>query len=83
MAARAYDITGAIPPDSWYGTLIGGALNLHPTATVLEVVAYLAYLATVLALYMRATAPRAPSPAFTAAPTGLARDRRVILNHHG
>ena len=34
----AFDVSAAIPPDSWYGTLLKGVLNFSPQTTVLEAV---------------------------------------------
>lgn len=49
----AFDISGTIPPDSWYGTLLKGVFNFQPDPTVLQVVVWLAYLIPVLGLFVR------------------------------
>ncbi|MEV8599403.1 iron uptake transporter permease EfeU [Streptomyces griseoviridis] len=63
----AFDISGTVPPDSWYGTLLKGTLNFQPDPTVLQVVVWLLYLVPVMALFLapdRARpAPRAQRPA--------------------
>ena len=47
----AFDITGTIPPDSWYGTLLKGTVNFQPNPSWLQVVAWLVYIVPVLVLY--------------------------------
>ncbi|GGZ70657.1 iron uptake transporter permease EfeU [Streptomyces echinoruber] len=49
---RAFDISGTIPPDSWYGTLLKGVFNFQPDPTVLQVTVWLGYLVPVLALFL-------------------------------
>ncbi|MFF1295263.1 MULTISPECIES: iron uptake transporter permease EfeU [unclassified Streptomyces] len=49
---RAFDISGAIPPDSWYGTLLKGVFNFQPDPTVLQVTVWLLYLVPTLALFL-------------------------------
>ncbi|WP_406051115.1 iron uptake transporter permease EfeU [Kribbella sp. NBC_00889] len=64
----AFDISHVIPPDSWYGVLLKGIFNFNPAPTVLEAVAWLAYLVPVLVLYFRPVKTSAPPavPAKTA-----------------
>ena len=63
----AFDISHVIPPDSWYGVLLKGIFNFNPAPTVLEAIAWLAYLVPVLMLYFRAgqatTPPAVPAKA--------------------
>ena len=40
----AFDVSEAIPPTSWYGTLLKGVFNFSPATTVLEAAAWLALL---------------------------------------
>ncbi|WDV51253.1 FTR1 family protein [Streptomyces coeruleorubidus] len=49
---KAFDISGTIPPDSWYGTLLKGVFNFQPDPTVLQVVVWLLYLIPTLALFL-------------------------------
>ncbi|CAM5745461.1 putative Ferrous iron permease EfeU [Streptomyces afghaniensis 772] len=58
---KAFDISGTIPPDSWYGTLLKGVFNFQPDPTVLQVAVWLLYLLPTLALFL--------------APTGFGRGR--------
>lgn len=53
----AFDVSGAVPPSSWYGTLLRGIFNFRPDPTVFEVIVYLAYLVPVLFLFFRGSAP--------------------------
>ncbi|MBN0044887.1 FTR1 family protein [Streptomyces actuosus] len=48
----AFDISGAVPPDSWYGTLLKGVFNFQPDPTVLQVTVWLLYLVPVLVLFL-------------------------------
>ncbi|MEU6802841.1 iron uptake transporter permease EfeU [Streptomyces neyagawaensis] len=52
LTDKAFDITGAIPPDSWYGTLLKGVFNFQPDPTVLQVTVWLLYLVPTLALFL-------------------------------
>ncbi|WP_112467313.1 iron uptake transporter permease EfeU [Streptomyces triticisoli] len=47
----AFDISGTIPPDSWYGTLLKGVFNFQPDPTVLQVTVWLLYLIPTLVLF--------------------------------
>lgn len=57
---RAYDLSAAIEPTSWYGTLLAATVNVTPIATVAEVAVWLAYAAAVSVLFLRST--RKPTP---------------------
>ncbi|MEH3067399.1 MAG: FTR1 family protein [Aeromicrobium erythreum] len=61
----AFDVSGVIPPDSWYGTLLKGTVNFQPDPTWLQTIAWVAYVVPVLWLYLRpqaSAAPAAPRP---------------------
>ncbi|WP_328991109.1 FTR1 family protein [Kribbella sp. NBC_01245] len=58
----AFDISTAIPPDSWYGVLLKGIFNFNPMPTVVELTVWLLYLAPVLFLYFRPIRSNAPAP---------------------
>ncbi|MFE2148095.1 iron uptake transporter permease EfeU [Streptomyces sp. NPDC059456] len=71
LANKAFDVTAAIPPDSWYGTLLKGTFNFQPDPTWLQVTVWLVYLVPTLLLFLgmfARTAPAAPAPAAPAAP---------------
>ena len=59
----AFDVSGAVPPSSWYGTLLKGTLNFSPATTWFEAAAWLAYVLPVLFLYLRTNRKAPPSPA--------------------
>jgi high-affinity iron transporter len=65
--ALAFDVSGAVPPDSWYGTLLKGTVNFSPATTWLQAVAWLVYVVPVLALFLK-PARTAPAPRPAAAP---------------
>ncbi|MFP5311520.1 MAG: FTR1 family protein, partial [Actinomycetes bacterium] len=70
LHSLAFDISGAVPPSSWYGTLLKGTLNFSPATTWLEAGAWLLYVLPVLFLYLRTNRKTPPVPAGsgTAAP---------------
>jgi high-affinity iron transporter len=61
--AVAYDLSSTVEPTSWYGTLLAGAINLTPSATVLEISVWIGYAIGVLFLFFRPanTATRRPA----------------------
>ena len=63
----AFDVSSAIPPDSWYGTLLKGTVNFTPNTTWLQAIAWTLYL-VVVTLFLR-PARTAPAPASPAAAT--------------
>jgi high-affinity iron transporter len=58
----AFDLSAHVG-DSWWVALITGITNLTPKMTVLQVFAWLVYLAVVLFLFLRPAAPTAFDPA--------------------
>jgi len=62
----AFDVSAAVPPDSWYGTLLKGIFNFSPATTVLEAVAWVAYVVPVMVLFLRSARrqarPAVPAP---------------------
>ncbi len=64
LSSYAFDISAVYDGSSWYAALLGGMINFTPTPTVLETVAWVAYLVPVLVLFL--TPPRRiaqPAPA--------------------
>ncbi|MEU7880748.1 iron uptake transporter permease EfeU [Microbispora bryophytorum] len=66
----AFDISGVLDPSAWYSTLLSGMFNITPQPSVLEAVAWAAYLIPVLILFLRPAAktparpaPKSPQPA--------------------
>jgi high-affinity iron transporter len=58
--AYAFDLSGSLDAGSWYATLVQGVLNITVTMTWLQVVAYVAYLAVVMTLFVRGVRASAP-----------------------
>ncbi|MDJ0350162.1 iron uptake transporter permease EfeU [Cryobacterium sp. PH29-G1] len=73
LHALAFNVSAAVPPDSWYGTLLKGTLNFSPATTWLEMFAWLAYALPTLTLFIKKSRDGRPSmrPA-PAAPTSPA-----------
>ncbi|MDO8121368.1 iron uptake transporter permease EfeU [Isoptericola sp. b490] len=63
IGSLAFDVSGAIPPDSWYGALLRGTLNFTAETTWLQAIAWLAYVLPMTWLLVRRLWPRqAPAP---------------------
>lgn len=58
----AFDVSAAVPPSSWYGTLLKGVLNFTPATTWLQLVAWVAYVVPVLTVFIRTTWGHRPAP---------------------
>jgi high-affinity iron transporter len=67
LNVHAFDISGVLRPDSWYGATISGMFNITATPTVLETIAYLAYLVPVLLAFLWPSRPAPSSRAGAAA----------------
>src|SRR4051795_6878180 len=52
LDSLAFDISGVLDPNSWYGAAIAGMFNITATPSVLEMVAYVAYLVPVLVAFL-------------------------------
>jgi high-affinity iron transporter len=52
LNALAFNVSAAVPPDSWYGTLLKGTVNFSPATTWLEATAWLLYTVPVLTLFI-------------------------------
>ncbi|MBS9373916.1 iron uptake transporter permease EfeU [Rhodococcus sp. B50] len=52
-SATVFDVSDHYDSGSWYGTVLGGILNLRPDPTVLQFAAWLTYLVIVLFLFLR------------------------------
>ena len=61
----AFDVSGVIPPDSWYAVLLKGVFNFSPQTTVLQAVVWVLYVAVVLTLFLRPQRAKTPAPANT------------------
>lgn len=76
LQSLAFNVTAAVPPSSWYGTLLKGTLNFSPATTWLEATAWVLYVVPVMVLYLQSYrrslrlspgAPAAPAPSASAA----------------
>ncbi|MEU8571626.1 iron uptake transporter permease EfeU [Streptomyces pathocidini] len=65
LGTKAFDISTAVPPDSWYGTLLKGTVNFQPDPTVLQVTVWALYLIPTLVLFL---APGKVAPRASATP---------------
>ncbi|QWF82010.1 iron uptake transporter permease EfeU [Amycolatopsis sp. CA-230715] len=63
LTTLAFDASNTIPETSWYGVLLKGIFNYSQQTTVLQAVAWVAYVAIVLPLFLRPTRKPAPAPA--------------------
>ncbi|SDY73284.1 high-affinity iron transporter [Modestobacter sp. DSM 44400] len=73
LGSLAFDVSGAVPPDSWYGTLLRGTVNFTPATTWLQAIAWLAYIVPVFVLFLRPVQRPAPAPAPAPATASSAR----------
>lgn len=63
LKSLAFDVSAAVPPQSWYGTLLKGVLNFSPATTWFELAAWVAYVVPTASVYARTVwAPVAPQP---------------------
>ena len=53
LTTIAFDVSAQVPPSSWYGVLLKGALNFSPVTTVLEALVWCAYVTVMLVLFLR------------------------------
>ncbi|WP_436838558.1 iron uptake transporter permease EfeU [Nocardia nova] len=70
----AFDLSAHIDPNSWWVSIISGVTELTPRMTVLQVVAWVVYLAVVIPLFLRAgrTSPaKVPADRASAARAGV------------
>jgi high-affinity iron transporter len=69
LSDLAFDVSAAIPPSSWYGTLLKGVFNFSPATTWFEAVAWVVYVVPTTIFFARTTwgGPRTPAPVAPAA----------------
>ena len=63
LTTHAFDASGWLDPGSWYGALAAGLFNITPQPSVLETIAWLAYLVPVLVLFLLPARPTRSTPA--------------------
>ncbi len=64
LQTLAFDVSAAVPADSWYGTLLKGIFNFSPATTWLEALAWVGYVVPTMFLFLRrvrGTPPPAPA----------------------
>lgn len=61
LHSLAFDVSAAIPPDSWYGTLLKGTVNFSPATTWFEAAAWVLYVVPTMIVFLRAVARKAPA----------------------
>jgi high-affinity iron transporter len=69
----AFDVSAAVPPDSWYGTLLKGTVNFSPATTWLEAAAWTLYVVPTMIIFLRAVARKAPAPRNTPSDSSTVR----------
>ncbi|WP_410596632.1 iron uptake transporter permease EfeU [Amycolatopsis sp. lyj-23] len=67
IGTLAFDASATLPETSWYGALLKGIFNYSQQTTVLQAVAWVAYVAVVLPLFLKPSKKTAPAPAVAAA----------------
>lgn len=76
LRSLAFDVSTAVPPSSWYGTLLKGVFNFSAATTWFQLVAYFGYLVPTLFLFFRpARAATPPAAALAHARTPAAASR--------
>jgi high-affinity iron transporter len=65
----AFDVSGVLDPNSWYGAARAGMFNITPAPTVLESIAWVVYVVPVLVAFLW---PARPRPAATPSSPGAA-----------
>lgn len=64
LGSLAFDVSNAVPPDSWYGTVLKGTVNFTPNTTWLQAIAWTTYLAVVMTLFLRPAPARQVQPSY-------------------
>lgn len=59
----AFDVSDAVPPSSWYGTLLKGTVNFSPASSWFEVTAWVAYILPVTTVFFLPGRAKSPAPA--------------------
>src|SRR5690349_1547266 len=68
----AFDVSATIPPSSVLGVLLKGVFNFSPATSVLEAVAWVAYVVPTMALFIRRVWMAGPPPVRAAGPVAPA-----------
>jgi high-affinity iron transporter len=70
ITTLAFDASASLPETSWYGALLKGIFNYSQQTTVLQAIAWVAYVAIVLPLFLRPTVSRTSGSSPATAATG-------------
>jgi high-affinity iron transporter len=73
----AFDVSAAIPPTSWYGTLLKGIFNFSPATTTFELTVWLLYFVPVLSIFILKVRQRAHPQTHPASVTPIASGGRT------
>jgi len=71
----AFDVSAAVPPGSWYGTLLKGVFNFSPATTVLEATVWLLYAVPTMTVFLRRVLARAQAQPRPVAPVPVPAGR--------
>ena len=52
LQSLAFDVSAAVPPSSWHGTLLKGIFNFSPATTWLEAIVWLCYVIPVMTVFV-------------------------------
>jgi high-affinity iron transporter len=63
--SQAFDISSWFDWSAWYGEIVHGVFNLRPDPTVLQAVAWVAYLVVILSLFLRPVTVVPPAKTLT------------------
>jgi high-affinity iron transporter len=63
LTTLAFDLSGPMPEDSWYGALLKGLLNYSAQTTVLQAIAWIGYVVVVLTVFLLPRKETTPAPA--------------------
>jgi high-affinity iron transporter len=63
LNSLAFDVSRAVPPDSWYGTLLKGTVNFSPATTWFQAAVWLAYVVPVTTVFIAILRRQRPSAA--------------------
>ena len=78
----AFDLTAHVDPNSWWVSIVTGVTELSPRMTVLQVVAWVTYLAVVIPAFVQAgRAASAAKPPAATQPSRHSADRRPAPGH--
>ncbi|MBK5239253.1 MAG: FTR1 family protein [Actinomycetales bacterium] len=70
--ALAFDVSGAVPEESWYGSLLKGVLGFSSIMNWAQVIVWIAFVGVTLTLFLRMSLKKAP----VATPTPSTTPRR-------